>query len=179
MTKKQLKERALLLFSLSFLMEGLNQLGLIDPKTKDLKCDMAEAEDDDDVIIFSIYKKLKRLRPSFGNKKVVNFFFKRLSKLEDEISQDCQPLLMGLIGVYFYQKFKRTNEFDLGIKPSRIEKMFKSLIDEGFEVTNQTILKTLEIIESIYPDEKGLIEFYRLTNRFPFNILKQRSNNEF
>ena len=170
MTKKQLRERALLLFSLSFIMEGLDQLDLIDKKTKDLKCDISEAEDSDDMLVLSIYKKLKRLRPSYANKKVLDFFFKRLKKVDDAVSQDCQPLLMGLIGVYFYQKFKRTNEFDLGINPFKIEEMFKSLINDNFIITKQTIIKAIEIIESIYPDEKGLIEFYRLSNRFPFNI---------
>ncbi len=170
MTKKQLKERALLLFSLSFIMEGLNQLELIDPKTKELKCDISKAEDHDDMLVLSIYKKLKRLRPSYANEKVSKFMFKRIESIPDEISQECQPLLMGLIGVYFYQKFKRTNEFDLGINPSKIEEMFKSLINDNFIITKQTITKAIEIIESIYPDEKGLIEFYRLSNRFPFNI---------
>ena len=171
MTKKQLKERALLLFSLSFIMEGLNQLELIDPKTKELKCDISKAEDHDDMLVLSIYKKLKRLRPSYANEKVSKFMFKRIESIPDEISQECQPILMGLIGVYFYQKFKRTNEFDLGISPKKIENIFKDLTEvHNFKISPCTINRSLNIIESIYPDEKGLIEFYKLTNRFPFNI---------
>ncbi len=171
MTKKQLKERALLLFALSFIMEGLNQLNLIDTKTKDLKCDISKAEDKDDLLVLNLYKKLKRLRPSYANEKVSSFMFKRIESIPDELSQECQPILMGLIGVYFYQKFKRTNEFDLGINPKKIENIFKDLIDvHNFKVTPCTINRSIKIIEAIYPDEKGLIEFYRLTNRFPFNI---------
>jgi hypothetical protein len=170
MTKKQLKERALLLFSFSFILEGLNQIDLIDEKTKNIKEDISKAEDKDDLLALVLYKKLKRLRPSFTNKKVVDFFFKRINKINDDLSQDCQPILMGLIGVFFYQKFKRTNEFDLGIRPSEIEKAFFNLIKDGFNVNDCTIDKSIEIIRSIYPDESGMIEFYKLSNRFPFNI---------
>ena len=171
MTKKQLKERALLLFSLSFIMEGLNQLDLIDQKTKDLKCDISKAEDHDDMLVLSIYKKLKRLRPSFANEKVSNFMFRRIASVPDELSESCQPILMGLLGVYFYQKFKQTNEFDLGINTKKIESIFKNLQEvHNFKISQCTVNRTVKIIESIYPDEKGLIEFYKLTNKFPFNI---------
>jgi len=171
MTKKQLKERALLLFALSFLMEGLNQAGLINEKTKDLEVDMLKVEDGNDMLVLNLYKKLKRLRLSYANEKVSKFMFKRIESIPDELSQECQPILMGLIGVYFYQKFKRTNEIDLGINPKKIENIFKDLIDvHNFKITPCTINRSIKIIEAIYPDEKGLIEFYRLTNRFPFNI---------
>jgi len=171
MTKKQLKERALLLFALSFLMEGLNQLELIDPETKELNVGMLEVEDHDDMLVLNLYEKLKRLRPSYANEKVSNFMFKRIESIPDEISQDCQPILMGLIGVYFYQKFKRTNEFDLGINPKKIENIFKDLVNiHNFKISPCTISRSIKIIEAIYPDEKGLIEFYKLTERFPFNI---------
>ena len=171
MTKKQLKERALLLFILSFLMEGLNQAGLINEKTKDLEVDMLEVEDSNDMLVLNLYKKLKRLRPSYANEKVSSFMYKRIESVPDELSQECQPILMGLIGVYFYQKFKRTNEFDLGINPKKIENIFKDLANvHSFKISPCTINRSIKIIEAIYPDEKGLIEFYRLTNRFPFNI---------
>jgi len=175
MTKKQLKERALLLFSFAFLMEGLRQLELIDEKTKEPTVDLSKLEDRYDIKLISIYKKLKRLRPSFANKKVSNFFYKKIEKISDDISQDCLVLLIGLIGIYFYQKFKRTNEFVLDISTNEIEEIFNEINKEN-EITECTINKAIEIIESIYPDEKGLIEFYKLTDRFPFNLLKDDKN---
>jgi len=170
MTKKQLKERALLLFSFAFIMEGLRQLNLIDEKTKEPTNDLSKFNNKYDVKIISIYKKLKRLRPSFTNEKVLKFFDKRTSKISDNLEKNCIILLMGLIGIFFYQKFKRTNEFIIDINPDEIEKMFKELQSNGYYITKCTVNKSIEIIESIYSDEKGLIEFYRLSKRFPFNL---------
>jgi len=166
MTKKQLKERALMLFIFSFMKEGFRLLDL-EPE----KIDLSKLTDELDIKLISFYRQMKRLRPTYTQEKVINFFYKRIEKINDDIQQECQPLYMGLIGAWFYNRFKRTNEFTLSLKSNDIEKIINEYNKE-FGISDCTIKKSIEIIESIYPDERGLIEFYRLTNRFPFYLLE-------
>ena len=176
MTKKQMKERALLLYAFAFMQEGLRQRGILD-ENNNPKYGLENLDNFHDMKTVLIYKHLKRLRPTFAQLNVRQFFLRRITENEDYISPECDPLLMGLIGLYFYIRFNKTKEFVLNINSKDIEEIFEYAKTET-EISDDTINISVKIITAIYPDEKGLVEFYRLTNRFPFNLLTENKKEQ-
>ena len=176
MTKKQMKERALLLYSFAFMQEGLRQRKILD-EDNNPKYGLENLDNFYDMKTILIYKHLKRLRLSFAQPNVRQFFLRRITENEEYISLECDPLLMGLIGLYFYIRFNKTKEFVLNISAEDIKEIFEYAKTETV-ISDDTINISVKIITAIYPDEKGLVEFYKLTNRFPFNLLTENKKKE-
>lgn len=168
MNKAQLKERSIMLVSYAMMNEGFRLLDL-DP----MKVNLSKFEDNLDMKLILMYKKLHKLNKIFTTEKIARFLDTRLKRLDDNLQQDCQPLYIGLLALYLYLKVDIKRDLyinDLNIKD--IEKIFIEHHKE-FGISKCTIDKAVDIFNIIYPDENGFTFFLKTTDRFPFNLIKE------
>jgi hypothetical protein len=162
LTTKQLQERALLLLSYSFLHEIFEQQ---DNKNLELK-DMSEA----DLMFKQIYKKLCRIKKSFTNNETRDFLLKNVP---DNILKRCDMALVSILILAWFKRFNLTKEIIIN---DDVEKLAKLITEElKNENENEIIVNSIEYANSlvccIYPKKKGVIEFRKMLNKFPFNLI--------
>jgi hypothetical protein len=162
MTKKQKRERGLLLLSYSFLHQLWEREG---KKELELK-GMTEA----DLIFKQVYKKLFRIRRIFADERIKDFVLKRVP---DDISRTCD---MSLVAVVILNWFKRLNLTKEIILTDDIEKLTKLIAQEmrnnnEDEFIKNSIEYASSLVVDVFPDKKGLIKFREMTNKFPFDLI--------
>jgi hypothetical protein len=189
LTTEQLQERALLLLSYSFLHKIFEQQ---DNKNLELK-NMSET----DLMFKQIYKKLSRIKKSFTNNETRDFLLKNVP---DNISKNCDIALVVTIILVWFKRFNLTKEFLISddvekltkliveelktenkkeiIINDDVEKLAKLITEElknENENENEIIVNSIEYANSlvccIYPKKKGVIEFRKMLNKFPFNLI--------
>lgn len=186
LSETQLKERALLLMAYSF----LNQVWL--DKEKERKKlgikDKAEA----DIMFETVYKKLLRIRMFFigRNQEIKEYLLKNVP---NNISKVCDTSLVGIILLGWFKRLNKTKDIILNENIERLATLGArelvrediKIIDEdenreikGKEIIENSIDYTTMLVICLFPNEKGLIEFKRKINHFPFNLLDEVKGDE-
>jgi len=165
MKKYQLKERALMLVIYAMMKEGFRMID-IEP----IKIDISKFEDSLDMSLISAYKKINRLNKTFANEKISIFLDTKLRQIYDNLNQECQPLYIGLLVLYFYINIDTKKDLIItDLNKEQIKQIFKEHNKE-FGISSCTIKKAIEVFNVVYKDEQGYITFLETTNRFPFNL---------
>jgi hypothetical protein len=163
MTKKQKKERALLLLAYSFLKIEYEERGIEENDIK--KIEKIDLE------LYNIYKKLERLKILFANPKIRDFL---LSRVPNKLAKQSDMILVSLLVLCYFKLFNLSKEI---VFVEDFEKLIKEIIDETNppeDILKNSIEFANELVSSIFPDQKGLIEFRKLTGKFPFELLKEK-----
>jgi len=161
MTKKQMKERALLLLAYAFMKETLE-------RSKDVPLsEITKA----DLTFTSVYKKLDRIKRTFANEKIRNFLLKRVP---EDINKTCD---LGLVAVVVLAWFKRLNLTKEIVIKENLEELTEAIVKSvDFETAKNSIEFASELVADVFPDQKGLIEFRKISGKFPFNLIKENEN---
>jgi len=161
MTKKQMKERALLLLAYAFMKETLD-------RSKDVPLsEITKA----DLTFTAVYKKLDRIKRTFANEKVRNFLLKRVP---DDISKTCD---LGLVAVVVLAWFKRLNLTKEIVVTENLEELTEAIVKSvDYETAKNSIEFASELVADVFPDQRGLVEFRRISGKFPFNLIKEKEN---
>jgi hypothetical protein len=186
LSEQQLKERALLLMAYSF----LNQVWLNkEKKRKKLGIkDKTEA----DIMFETVYKKLLRIRMFFigRNQEIKDFLLKNVP---DNISKVCDTSLVGIILLGWFKRLNKTKDIILNENIERLAALGArelvrediEIIDEdenreikGEEIIENSIDYTTMLVNCLFPNENGLIEFRKKLNHFPFNLLDEAKGDE-
>jgi len=161
MTKQQKKERALLLMAYAFLKvayENINEISLKDKTQADL-------------ILERIYKKLDNIKKIFANDKVRNFLLRRVP---DDISKTTDITVVAIIVLAYFKMFNLTKEINLIEDLEYLTKQAVYSVDKDTAINS--IKYASDLVADVFPDKKGLIEFKKLANKFPFNLIKELEN---
>jgi len=169
MKKQQRRERALLLLVYAMLQEGFRIID-IDPN----KVGLERFEDVLDMKVVMLYKKMSKIVRTLGSKKITNFLDQRLATVDDSIEKECQPFYIGILIYYFHLLNVEKKDFIFtDLKKKDIEDIVEEHNKE-FGISDCTLNKSIDLYCSIYPQQKGYIEFRKITNKFPFDIIKQK-----
>ena len=158
MTKQQKKERALLLMSYAFLRATFENIGEIDLKDK------TQA----DLILERVYKKLDNIKRVFANAKIRKFL---LSRVPDDISKTTDITITAIVVLAYFKMFNLTKEINLTEDLEYLTKQAVYSTDKDMAINS--IKFASDLVADVFPDKKGLIEFKKLTHRFPFNLIKE------
>jgi len=134
MKKYQLKERALMLVIYAMMKEGFRMID-IEP----IKIDISKFEDSLDMSLISAYKKINRLNKTFANEKISIFLDTKLRQIYDNLNQECQPLYIGLLVLYFYINIDTKKDLIItDLNKEQIKQIFKEHNKE-FGISSCTI----------------------------------------
>jgi len=161
MTKRQMKERALLLLAYAFMKETLEKSKNV-PLSEITKADLT---------FTSVYKKLERIKRTFANEKIRNFLLKRVP---EDINKTCD---LGLVAVVVLVWFKRLNLTKEIVIKENLEELIEAIVKSvNFETAKNSIEFASELVADVFPDQKGLIEFRKISGKFPFSLIKESGN---
>ncbi|GAB6045101.1 hypothetical protein JCM11957_06990 [Caminibacter profundus] len=158
MTKQQKKERALLLMAYAFLKvtyENTNEISIKDKTQADF-------------ILERVYKKLDNIKKIFVNEKIRNFLLKRVP---DDISKTTDIAIVAIVVLAYFKMFNLTKEINLVEDLEFLTKQAVYSTDK--ETAINSIKYASDLVADVFPNKKGLIEFKKLANKFPFNLIKE------
>jgi len=169
------QEKALLLYSFSFLEQGL-MIGLDVKKATDIKLNS-----DYGLItikMVTLYKNMRRAALTFANAEVKDFLLQRIKKYENNIAkqgvENVYPLYIGLLAYHFWLDVK-SNKFNFGFNKKEIENIIDAVRKE-VKITPETVKATYETISCFYPEKIGLLKFRELSNKLLcVDVLKENN----
>jgi len=145
MTKKQRKERAVLLLAYSLISQYRDSLIY---NNKDNLYDLK---------LKRLVKQLDLIAKSFANKKIERFLVERISKV-DVTEVEIDPFLVAF---YLLEILFKTNKVDFNLNIKDIVEVREAL-ENTTELKANSLNYAISLYESINPESKGFLEFFKL-----------------
>ncbi|QDD68215.1 hypothetical protein [Caminibacter pacificus] len=155
MKKQTKKELALLFAAYVFINRGLE---IAEVKEEDVKI-----MDEYSLKVINIFQKLKKLSPTFHNRELVFYYYKRLYLLEDK-PVNIAPLVLGLFLLRTYLELREETKYINVASKKEVERIIRE-VSKDYEIKPEDVRLAYEFATAFLPEKAGLIEFKKITKR--------------